>query len=206
MDSSHSLCWQSETVHGGCRTSYSIIYIKYLFSRNCRLWVIWKNKEAKSSVVRRYCSCKKKLENVFTAETLRRKMRPETAKMEGCSQVITKLTSSTSILEKKKKPPDWPKRLSDGSSNKLYHMLLGCKQKTFFFAFFPAGNHVIPSFLCCFSLTDCAYTLMEVSHWLTIAQQWPYKHTEWIKFSPNKENRLGALLRPNGSPVFSISI
>lgn len=51
--------------------------------------------------------------------------------LEDCSQVITKLTSSNCSL--KCLPPDWLKRLSNGSSNKPCHMLLGNKQKNIFF-------------------------------------------------------------------------
>lgn len=57
--------------------------------------------------------------------------------LEDCSQVIAKLTSSNCSL--KCLPPDWLKRLSNGSCNKPCHMLLGNKQKqnktNFFFAF-----------------------------------------------------------------------
>lgn len=58
--------------------------------------------------------------------------------LEDCSQVIAKLTSSNCSL--KCLPPDWLKRLSNGSCNKPCHMLLGNKQKqnkkkTFFCSF-----------------------------------------------------------------------
>lgn len=47
--------------------------------------------------------------------------------LEDCSQVIAKLTSPNCSL--KCLPPDWLKRLSNGSCNKPCHMLLGNKQK-----------------------------------------------------------------------------
>lgn len=56
-------------------------------------------------------------------------MHIHTTEIEDCSQVITTLTSSNSSL--KCLPPDWPKKLSNGSSNKPRHMLLGNKHKTF---------------------------------------------------------------------------
>lgn len=71
---------------------------------------------------------------LFTADILREGKKIQVRNMlmhvhitwiEDRSQVITTLTSSNSSL--KCLPPDWPKRLSNGSSNKPCHMLLGNK-------------------------------------------------------------------------------
>ena len=68
---------------------------------------------------------------------------------EDGSQVITTLTLSNCSW--KCLPPDWPKRLSNGSRNKPRHMLLDNKQKNTFFFLLPFlsfwATHMILSHL-----------------------------------------------------------
>lgn len=115
-----------------CRINAGNIYNRCIYIYNSQADV--KSKAGRSAAkqsrcVPGWCSQREK----FRSETHARMYTRQESK--DCGQVITTLTPSDGGL--KFLPPDWPKELSNGSSNKPDHMLSDNKYSSSFFFHSP---------------------------------------------------------------------